>query len=65
LKNEETPTLEKIILHKREKKEHYAIFTHAYFIWGLRLGLRLGLDNRLNKIILTKFLSLNEKKNKI
>jgi len=31
-----------------EIKEHCAIFICAYFMWGLRLGLGLGLGNRLN-----------------
>jgi len=28
------------------EKEHYTIFVHAYFMWGLRLG--LGTGNKLN-----------------
>jgi len=56
---------EKITLQR--EKEHCAIFIHAHFMWGLQLGLglskgvRVGLSNRLNKIIITKFLGLNEK----
>jgi len=37
---------EKIIFQR--EKEHCATLIHAHFMWSLRLGLWLGLDNRLN-----------------
>jgi len=36
---------EKIILQR--EKEHCTIFIRTHFMWGLRLGLGLGLGNRL------------------